>query len=527
MSDLGGFSFDSIDGTMIHAMHQRQPLQAAGGPKPKRQQKLEAVQKALHANKVNEAFELLEPLRKRAPRDPHVLRLSALVLERRNQFKKALELGRKAAKSLDDPNLTLLQARCHRMMGNTDECVRLCDALLRKLPDSLVALLIKGGALEEAGRVREAGACINPVMEHFKQRGQTPMPLARLEQAKLLVQEKEYDRAVDLLNSEFDGPSLEDVGLGGTALHLKAKAYDRKGDYAAAYRAADRANEMTRVDFSAELYAEQVDVLIENWSAQRLPMYPHSTCDSELPVFVAGMPRSGTSLIDQIIDAHPRGAGVGELATIETFAMKLSQAYNPDKPPDQWFTGINDRTFTRVAEKYVREISRLSSPGVERVVNKALGNNKLVGLLALLFPKTRIIHAIRDPRDVAVSCFMGGFNNNLHAWTTRIDWVARAWEQSMRMMEHWKKVLDIPILDVHYERLVGDPDTEFPRLIEFLGLEWDNRCREFYKSRRTVRTLSYDQVNRPLYTSSAGRHVNYIDFFHDVEFPAYDPYAGA
>ena len=116
---------------------------------------------------------------------------------------------------------------------------------------------------------------------------------------------------------------------------------------------------------------------------------------------------------------------------------------------------------------------------------------------------------------------MGGFNNHLHPWTTQIDWAARAWEQSMRMMEHWKRSLDVPILDVHYERLVRDPETEFPRIIEFLGLEWDDACREFHKSRRTVRTLSYDQVNRPLYTSSAGRHRNYAGHIAGVAFPAY------
>lgn len=238
-------------------------------------------------------------------------------------------------------------------------------------------------------------------------------------------------------------------------------------------------------------------------------------------MFVAGMPRSGTSLIDQIIDAHPKAAGVGELASIEAFARQLTQTYDPSKDPPACFGHLQERAWTRVANKYVREITRLAPPGAQRIVNKALGNNKLVGLLARLFPETRIIHAIRDPRDVAVSCFMGGFNNRLHAWTTRIDWVARAWDQSMRMMEHWKQTLDVPILDVHYEKLVNDPDREFPRIIEFLGLDWDDHCMEFHKSRRTVRTLSYDQVNRPLYTSSAGRHKHYTRQIEGIEFPKY------
>src|SRR5690606_7035749 len=115
--------------------------------------------------------------------------------------------------------------------------------------------------------------------------------------------------------------------------------------------------------------------------------------------------------------------------------------------------------------------------------------------------------------------------NRLHPWTTRVDWAAKAWEQSRRMKEHWKAPLDVPILDVHYERRVTDPERELPRIIDFLGLEWDDRCFEFHKSRRTVRTLSYDQVNRPLYTSSAGRHANFGQWIEGVEFPEYDPYA--
>ena len=93
----------------------------------------------------------------------------------------------------------------------------------------------------------------------------------------------------------------------------------------------------------------------------------------------------------------------------------------------------------------------------------------------------------------------------------------------MRMMEHWKASLDVPILEVHYESLVQDPGREFPRIIAFLGLEWDEACTAFHESRRTVRTLSYDQVNRPLYTSSVGRHAHYGAFLKDVAFPGYRP----
>ncbi len=143
----------------------------------------------------------------------------------------------------------------------------------------------------------------------------------------------------------------------------------------------------------------------------------------------------------------------------------------------------------------------------------------LVGLRARLFPRTRIIHALGDRRDVVIGCFMGGFNNRLHAWTTQIDRATQAWAQSERMMQHWKETLDVPILDVHCEALVADPESRFRRIIEFIGLEGDDACLAFHMSRRTVRTRSYDQVNRPISTTSAGRHVNYAPFIEGIAFP--------
>ncbi len=485
-----------------------------GGGLSVRARAIAEARRALSEGDAKRASRALEPLMKRAKADPEALFLAGVCAERRRKITLAADLARRSLALLEHPDAQLLLARCERVRGNTDACVSLCDAVLSRHPDSLPARVVKGGALEEAGRFDEARAVIEPLIE-----GGIDEPAVRFEWAKLLVQAKEYGEAIALIDALLERADNDELRR--AALHLRAKACDRMGDYDGAFASAARANEIGKLEFSPELYEQQVSVLIENWSREAMERFPISDCDSEIPVFVAGMPRSGTSLIDQIIDAHPRAAGVGELATIERFAIELAAAWDPDAEPPACFGRYTPQRWTRAARAYVREITR-QAPDAERIVNKALGNNKLVGLIARLFPRTRIIHAIRDPRDVAISCFMGGFNNNLHPWTTQIDWAARAWEQSMRMMEHWKRSLDVPILDVHYERLVRDPDTEFPRIIEFLGLEWDDACREFHKSRRTVRTLSYDQVNRPLYTSSAGRHRNYARHIAGVSFPVYD-----
>ena len=497
------------------------PAAAAGAPKmtEKRQAAINEARRLIGEKDLAGVKKILEPMSKGMRQDPEALFLLGIVAEREMNVLGAKELAKRSLKIFDHPDARMLLARVERVGGNTDEAIEACDRVLAVRPDAEMALVVKGGSLEEGGRFEEAREVIGPIVEKYEHAGQPTPPPVRFEWAKLCVHAKDYERAVTEVDALVE--QGVDDNLKRVALHVKAKACDRSKRYAEAVEAAKGANEIGELEFSPELYEEQVSTLMEIWSKENMDRFPLAKCDSELPVFVAGMPRSGTSLIDQIIDAHPKAAGVGELASIEHFAKQLSVAYDSTKEPPECFGKFNEFKWSKAANDYVRDLKKRAPEGAERVVNKALGNNKLVGLIARLFPKTRIIHAVRDPRDVAVSCFMGGFNHAVHPWTTRFEWIAPAWEQSRRMMRHWEETLDVPILEVRYEELVRDPETQFPRIIEFLGLEWDDACREYYKTRRTVRTLSYDQVNRPIYTTSAGRNANYAEWMQDVEFPVY------
>ncbi|MEZ6319323.1 MAG: sulfotransferase [Phycisphaerales bacterium] len=488
------------------------------------QQAIQTARRHLTKLEWKEAVQALGPLTAQKKPDPEALFLMGAAQEGLKNMPLAAEYARRAVRTFEHPEALLLLARVERFRGNTDEALRLADKLITKNAKAFPARLVKASALEAAGRFDEAREVVEPMLAEVREKGGHHLLGVLVEWSKLLVQFKRYDEAVEAIDESVALPHCDDE-VRRSQYHLRAKALDRAKDYKGSWESAVKANSYFKVPYDPSLYDEQVSVLIENWSAERMAKFPISKCDSPVPVFVAGMPRSGTSLIDQIIDAHPLAAGVGELTNIEMFASELSKHYNPDIEPPECFGRMRDDQWTKAARDYVRYIKKLSPEGAERVVNKSLGNYKLVGLLARLFPNTKIIHAIRDPRDVAISCFMGGFNNNFHAYTTQVDWVAHNWAHSVRLMNHWKKTLDVPILDVHYERLVSDPETEFPRLIEFLGLDWDEKCFEFHKTKRTVRTLSYDQVNRPIYTSSKGRHANYAEFIEGIEFPPYDPFS--
>ncbi|MEO1128450.1 MAG: sulfotransferase [Planctomycetota bacterium] len=486
----------------------------------KRTATVQSLRNKLADRKHDELFKELAELPPKLAKDPEVLFVKAIACERIKRTADAIRAAKQSLELMEHPNTMLVLARCYRHTGETELCLQWCERAAKQQTNIASIDMIRGGALEEAGRFDEATQVLQPYVERHTAEGtELPMPLG-IEWSKLLVQNKQYGEAISLIDKTLEIPEAPPE-LRSVQLHLKAKACDRKKDFAEAWAAAEEANAIGRLEFSPELYEEQVSTLMEIWSQEHMQKFPLANCEDELPIFVAGMPRSGTSLIDQIIDAHPLASGVGELNSIERFAYDLSRVYDPEKEPPKCFGKYDAYRWTRTAKDYVKQLRSIAPSDAERVVNKALGNNKLVGLIARLFPKTRIIHAIRDPRDVAISCFMGGFNNRLHPWTTRVEWAAKAWEQSWRMMEHWKATLDVPILDVHYENLVENPEEEFPRIIDFLGLDWDDRCFEFHKSRRTVRTLSYDQVNRPLYKTSSGRHKNYASFIEEVEFPAY------
>lgn len=483
---------------------------------------LKQAERLLSDGNAGAALRLLAPVEKKIARDPRALFLFARALGANNRHDHAIRCAERSHRAVPDPRKLIFVANTARLNGDTNKAVKICEMLRQAHPEHATrASILAAVALEERGQFVEATAMVDSIEDSPTVPADLQQQLA-MTQAKLLVHTRRYDEAIGLLDELIEegvtqGPQL-------TAFHfLKAKAHDRAGRFDEAFRAADVGNQIDQIGYDPKLYDDQVSELIEVWNADAIGAFPRSSNTSEIPVFIAGMPRSGTSLIDQMIDAHPQASGVGELDMIESFARHLETQFDGSLPPEESFGSVDSAAFDLAAWEYIKQCTSLSPRSTLRVVNKALGNNKLVGLLANLFPRTRVIHAIRDPRDVAISCFMGGFNNRLHAWTTRIDWTASAWSQSLRMMDHWKQTLDVPILDVHYELLVADPESQFKRIIEFLGLQWHDACLDFHKTPRTVRTLSYDQVNRPIYTSSSGRYKNYAAHIANVEFPAYRP----
>lgn len=228
---------------------------------------------------------------------------------------------------------------------------------------------------------------------------------------------------------------------------------------------------------------------------------------SEVPIFIVGMPRSGTSLIEQIISSHPQAAGAGELLDMSQAAIAICSSFKSGILPLRNSETPSREELDRYANAYLQALRKGREQAL-RVTDKLPGNYLSLGMIALLFPRARIIHVVRHPLDTCLSCYFQMMTEQL--WTYDLDWIAEFYRFYRKAMDYWKKTLPSgKIIDVHYEKLIDDPEGQSRLLIERCGLEWDPRCLGFFDSGREVKTASVWQVRQPIYKSSKMRWTKY------------------
>ena len=232
--------------------------------------------------------------------------------------------------------------------------------------------------------------------------------------------------------------------------------------------------------------------------------------ESQAPVFIVGMPRSGTTLIEQVLASHPRVFGAGELDQISHLVNAISAEISGAPPYPDSAADLDALTACRLGESYVSYIGRLSD-GSDRVTDKMPGNFMHLGFIALLLPGARIIHSKRSPIDTCLSCYFQHFTQPM-PFAGDLTNLGTYYQGYERIMTHWRNVLPLPMLEVDYEEMVGDHETMCRRIVEFSGLEWDEACLQFHKTERTVKTASTWQVRQPLYTTSVARWRHYEAF---------------
>jgi tetratricopeptide (TPR) repeat protein len=222
------------------------------------------------------------------------------------------------------------------------------------------------------------------------------------------------------------------------------------------------------------------------------------------PVFVVGFPRSGTTLIEQILASHPCVHGAGELTELNSVFQSLPTIVGvPAADTFDAFRSLGSASMKEAAGRYLAKLDELAPATAVRVVDKMPDNVMQLGLIALLFPEAKVILCHRDPRDIAVSCWQTGFRSS--GWNNNWDHIARRLADHQRLVQHWRRVQPVAYLDLQYEDVVTDPERHARRLIDFVGLDWNAACLEFHSNKLVVRTPSRVQVRQPIHSRSCGR----------------------
>jgi len=300
-------------------------------------------------------------------------------------------------------------------------------------------------------------------------------------------------------------------------LFALGKLYDRMGDYEQAFRSYRDANDLMPVTFDPWSAERGLQDSLDFWNARLLADTPRARKHNKRkrPVFIVGMPRSGTSLLEQILASHPSVHAAGELQDITDMVASLPSRLGSAQAYPACLENIDQGMLDNLAGTYQKKIEALSLKSTTVVTDKMPGNFRHLGLIQLLFPKARVIHCVRDPLDTCLSCYFQNFSGE-HDYSYNLQNLGTYYRLYERLMQHWKQVLDLKILDVRYEELVTGTEATTRNILDFCGLPWDARCLEFHKTRRTVVTSSYDQATRPVYQDSIRRWEHYRPYLEPL-----------
>ncbi len=388
------------------------------------------------------------------------------------------------------------------------------EEALRIQPDSAAAYLNVGGLAEEQGRMEDAEAAFRTAL---RLQPLFPIPHARL---ATLLRGKFTEEDLVALERRLEDPSLAQ-GPRARLLFGFAHVLDARGDHARAAACLREANaisqEMAKGGSHEYLPAEHerfVGNLIATFDSEFLTRHAGNGHDSRRPIFIFGLPRSGTTLVEQVLSSHSAIHGAGELRLARQTFESIPSVLDRGGPPLESATMLDGPALHRLGERHLEKLHALVGDGADRVADKMPDNYMYLGLLSLVFPRATFIHCRRDFRDIAVSCWMTDFRSI--RWANDPDHLASRFQQYRRVMDHWESNVRVPIHQVDYEETVEDLESVARRLVEAAGLAWEPACLEFHRNERPIRTASVTQVRQPVYKRSVARWKNYESELHDL-----------
>jgi Tfp pilus assembly protein PilF len=368
------------------------------------------------------------------------------------------------------------------------------DRAIALRPDYAEAWDNRGVLLAELGRLDEAAAAIEQAIRLQPRR---VSPYYHLTLTRPLASGDPHIAAMQALAAQADALSLDDRIELDFAL---AAALDGAGDPEAAFARLAEGNALNRarIDYDEAATLGALTRTAELYTPQVMAAGAGAGGPTDLPVFIVGMPRSGTTLVEQILASHPAVFGAGESSAFPAAMTDEGVAF------PEVAAGLGPAALQRLGERYLGRIRPLA-PDALRITDKRPDNFRFAGLLHLALPGARIVHVRRAAADTCLSCFSKLFGPAV-PYASDLGELGRYWRAYEALMAHWRKVIPPEtLLEVDYEALVADPEAQARRLIAHCGLEWDPACLEFWRAPRRVRTASAAQVRAPVHGEAVGR----------------------
>jgi tetratricopeptide (TPR) repeat protein len=461
----------------------------------------------MHAKNYSAALPQLVALRPKAPRDARVLWMLGVCNGELGRHAESIEAFEAATKA-DPDHLEIRSGFVTALQrgGRIDDALVEVERILYRKPNDFGALRSRASVLMDAARWDKAAEVIEGIYRSGMVDGlnaQDRIGLA-ITAARLAPDHRDARVAIAELEPVAGDPAcpahsrvLANWQLG--------RLYDKLKDVDKAFAAYQQSKELGKLPWDPEEHARRVDRLIECW--REGCGIPSASRDGSRLVFILGMMRSGTSLTEQMIAQVPGVTPGGEMNAVSRQVAVIDPMYAGQlRPMPSTRARYTQDTIETMAKKAWVFYDQVSQTGW--VTDKQPYNFYYVPLIARMFPGCRIVHCRRDPQDTCLSNFFQAFSRP-HAPTHDLEWLGRYYRDYDRVMEAWARLPEVNMIDLVYEDLVADPRTHMGRVLEFIGMPWDEGILSFHESDRTVRTSSRDQVRQPLYRSSVKKHEQY------------------
>ena len=421
----------------------------------------------------------------------------ALLLERLQRFEDALaSIGKAAELRPGHANTHNVRGDILRNLGRLAEARMSYDEALRLKPDHAAAHYGLARIASDTGRFSEA-------LENYEK-------LRRLDPDAILalcgIAEVKKFEADDPLFQEFEARIARNdfnADEGARLHHAYGKICNDAGRYDDAFHHFSIGKSLLPVDFDMERHAAGYEAMKALFTKDFLAARRNWGLADERPVFVVGMPRSGTTLTEQIVASHPRAEGLGELKDLPNIIAERCGPFEKTGHFGRAVSSLTAADVAKMAERYCAAYAG-ARPGSVRLVDKRPHNYEWLGFIALMFPKAHIIHCRRNALDNCVSMYVQNFTES-HGYNRDLQTLGRYYRAYEGLMEHWAAVLPRPVHEFVYETVIGDFEASVQALVSFLGLEWDDRCLAYHQQDRRVSTPSRWQVRQPIYDRSVGR----------------------